>query len=291
MKGMRTGSQRVRSHDGHRWRFVDSGRGDPFFNMALDEAIARTVARGKALPTVRVYGWDPAAVSIGYAQRAQQVIDLTRCARQGIPVVRRLTGGRAVLHEREVTYSVAALRRQWGPAVSVLSIYKYIGRALVAALRHLGIRAQLSRPPWDRTASLRRPGNAHPCFSSAGRYEVMVRGRKLVGSAQRWLEDVVLQHGSVLLGQEHSRLAELLPAEQGSSGRRAARQLTEKTISLSVLLSRPVSHAEVSQALRSGFEEMLAGRLEAESISPQEEALARSLVQERYGRLEWTLRA
>jgi lipoate-protein ligase A len=240
---------------------------------------------------VRIYGWKPAAVSIGYAQRAQQVIDLARCAREGIPVVRRLTGGRAVLHEQEVTYSVISGRRQWGPSASVMAIYKRIGQALVTALRTLGIEAELSRPTSVRTASLRRPGDVHPCFSSAGRYEVMVRGRKLVGSAQRWLEDVVLQHGSVLLGQEHSRLAELLPGERRTAGRLAARRLTEKTISLSVLLSRPVSYAEVSRALRSGFDEMLGGGLEEAVISPPEEILARSLVEERYERPEWTLRA
>jgi len=215
---------------------------------------------------------------------------MKRCVRQGIPVVRRLTGGRAVLHHREVTYSVISGRRQWGSPATVTAIYKRIGRALVAALRTLGIDAELSRQRPRRTPSPGRSEDAHPCFSSAGRYEVMVGGRKLVGSAQRWLEDAVLQHGSVLLGREHSRLAELLPGEEGAGGRRAARLLAEKTISLGDLLSRPVSHAEVSRALRAGFGEIFGERLESGPVSPREEALARSLVRERYGRLEWTLR-
>jgi lipoate-protein ligase A len=206
-------------------------------------------------------------------------------------VVRRLTGGRAVLHQREVTYSVITRRTEWGASASVTAIYKRIGRALVAAMRVLGIDARLSRPCQDRTPVPRRSGDAHPCFSSAGRYEVMVGGRKLVGSAQRWLEDAVLQHGSILLGREHSRLAELLPGEEESAGRRAARQLAEKTVSLSELLSRPVGHAEVSRAVRSGFEEILGRRLEDGEIAPEEKQLARSLVRERYGRLEWTLRS
>jgi len=287
---MRTGSQGVRPHDGYRWRFVDTGPGDPYFNMALDEAIARTVARGEALPTVRVYGWAPVAVSIGYAQRAEQVIDLKKCVQQSIPVVRRLTGGRAVLHEREVTYSVIAGRWQWGPLASVMAIYKQIGLALVAALQTLGVDAELSRPHSSRTAFPRRSGDVQPCFSSTGRYEVMVGGRKLVGSAQRWLEDAVLQHGSILLGQEHSRLAELLPGERETTRPREAQRLSAKTISLSALLSRPVDYMEVSRALRSGFEKILGGELETGPISPEEEKLARSLVKERYGQLAWTLR-
>jgi lipoate-protein ligase A len=258
--------------------------------MALDEAIARSLACGESPSTVRIYGWKPAAVSIGYAQRALRTVDLKKCVRQGIPVVRRLTGGRAVLHHREVTYSVIASRRQWDSPLTVTAIYKRIGRALVAALQTLGIDAELSRPRSRRTLSPGCSEDAHPCFSSAGRYEVMVGGRKLVGSAQRWLEDAVLQHGSVLLGREHSRLAELLPGDRGAGGSRAARLLAEKTISLGDLLSRPVGHAEVSRALQAGFAEVFGGRLESGPVSPGEEALARSLVRERYGRLEWTLR-
>jgi len=288
---MRAGSQGVRAHDGHRWRFVDTGPGDPFFNMALDEAIARTVACGQAPPTIRVYSWRPAAVSIGYAQRAQQVIDLKKCARHGVPVVRRLTGGRAVLHQREVTYSVIAGRRQWGSADSVTGIYKRIGLALVAGLQTLGIDAELSRPRQDRTRPPRRSGDAHPCFSSAGRYEVMVGERKLIGSAQRWLEDAVLQHGSVLLGAEHSRLAELLPDQRETAGPRAVRRLAAKTVSLTTLLSRPVSYEEVAGALRVGFGEVLGIELKSGSLSLREQTLARSLVRDRYGRLDWTLRS
>jgi len=290
MERAKTGSQGIRTHDRHRWRFVDTGPGDPYFNMALDEAIARTVARQQAPPTVRIYGWSPAAVSIGYTQRAQRVIDIRKCARRSIPVVRRLTGGRAVLHHREVTYSVIAGRLQWGPSASVMAIYRRIGLALAAALRTLGIDAELVRPRPGRPVSPRRSGNAHPCFSSAGRYEIMVKGKKVVGSAQRWLEGAVLQHGSVLLGEEHSRLAELLPGEPGTAGSRAARLLAAKTVSLSTLLSRPVSYGEVAEALRTGFEEMVAGRLESGSVFSQEETMARALVRERYGRLEWTLR-
>jgi lipoate-protein ligase A len=240
---------------------------------------------------VRIYGWKPAAVSIGYAQRAPEVIDLKKCARQSIPVVRRLTGGRAVLHDQEVTYSVVAQRSQWDAPASVLGIYKRIGRALVVALQQLGIRARLSRSRPDGTGWGTRVGNPQPCFSSTGRYEVLAEERKLVGSAQRWLGEVVLQHGSILLSHEHARLATLLPDENRSTGQRAAQRLSQRTISLSSLLSRRVSYKEVSAALQYGFAEVLEATLRSGRISLPEQELARSLVRERYGRLEWTLRA
>jgi hypothetical protein len=104
------------------WRFLDTGYADPFFNMAVDEAIAIMGRQGWP-PTVRVYGWRPAAISIGYSQRIQEALDLKRCARLGIPLVRRITGGRAVLHNEEVTYSVIATREHLGSGNSVLEVY------------------------------------------------------------------------------------------------------------------------------------------------------------------------
>jgi lipoate-protein ligase A len=271
------------------WRFLDTGYADPFFNMALDEAIARAVGDQESPPTVRVYGWRPAAVSIGYFQRALDTLDLRRCAGLDIPVVRRLTGGRAVFHDQEVTYSVIALRNQWGSPASVLEIYRHIGLALVAALRRLGVSARLGRPQPDGSARTDGRGS-HPCFSSAGRYEILVSGRKLVGSAQRWLGEVVLQHGSLLTGPGHARIAELLPHGGALQGERAVRRLREKTVSLVSLLSREVTFAEISQALFDGFVEVLGSSLVPGKITPGEEKLAHDLIKGRYGQLQWTLR-
>jgi lipoate-protein ligase A len=257
--------------------------------MALDEAIAVLLRRGKTQPTVRVYGWKPAAVSIGYFQNIRRTLDLTRCARLGIPVVRRLTGGRAVLHDQEVTYSVIAPRRQWGREASILDVHKHIGLALVAALEQLGIEARLERPR-ARKATPSGSGDRSPCFSSAGRYEVMVAGRKLVGSAQRWLGDVVLQHGSLLVGPGHARIAALLPGSEGLTEEQAARSLQEQTISLDSLLSRQVSFVEVARALQGGFAKKLSGALQPAGVTAGERLLCRDLVRERYGWQGWTLR-
>ena len=257
--------------------------------MALDEAIA-TIAAGEAGgPTIRVYGWRPPAVSIGYFQNVLETVNFRKCARLGIPLVRRLTGGRAVLHDQEVTYSVIATGAQLGVGTSVLQIYRLIGPCLAAALRHLGIDAQLSRSA--RASILHRATvGRDPCFSSVGRYEVVVDGRKIVGSAQRWLGEVVLQHGSLLTGDGYQDIAHLLPGDSSAEGERAIRELKAKTVSLGALLSRQITYAEVAGALFDGFAETLKSPLRMAQLLPREEDLAHKLVRERYGQQEWTLR-
>lgn len=270
------------------WRFMNTGHADPFFNMALDEAIARSVEAGQSPPTLRIYGWRPAAISIGYSQKAMDTVNLKECARQGIPVVRRLTGGRAVYHHQEVTYSLVAPKGYWGEQTSVVEIYRHIGQALVTSLGRLGVGARLSRATAQDVRRRRLPGRT-PCFASAGRYEVMVGGRKVVGSAQRWLGDVVLQHGSVLLGEGHERIAELLPQERAGEGQWAAQRLAEKTATLAALRPGLLSFDEVARALGEGFGETLGCALQPAEPSAGEMATASCLVRQRYGCVEWTL--
>ena len=157
------------------WRFLDTGYADPFYNMAVDEAIA-IVGREGWPPTVRVYAWRPAAISIGYSQRVHNTISLEKCARRGIPLVRRLTGGRAVFHDQEVTYSVIAKRGYFQSSGSVLETYKRIGQGLIASLERLGIQAFLRRVGFSDAEH----GGTHapvPCFTSSGRYEVTIGSR------------------------------------------------------------------------------------------------------------------
>jgi lipoate-protein ligase A len=269
------------------WRFLDTGYNDPYFNMAVDEAMVIMGPEG-CPPTVRVYGWRPAAVSIGYFQRVQKAVDVRRCARLGIPLVRRITGGRAVLHSEEVTYSVIATGRHLRSGASALEVYKRIGQALISSLKHLGIQACLHRMAPHGVAGGTTQGLA-PCFTSSGRYELTVAGRKVVGSAQRWLGGMVLQHGSLLTGDDHLRIAQLLPQNEVSEQEKMAQELRERTISLDALLSRRVRFDEVASALLHGFQEALQSPLEPGRLRHQEEILARRLVQERYGRQEWTL--
>lgn len=266
---------------------MDTGYADPFYNMAVDEAVA-TVGQNEGVPTIRVYGWRPAAISIGYFQKVRQTVNPQRCAQVGIPLVRRLTGGRAVFHSQEVTYSVIAAKEDLGSGGSVLEVYRRIGQALVLSLERLKIQACLHRMN-ARSARKGVPHSPVPCFTSSGRYEVMVDGRKVVGSAQRWVGGVVLQHGSLLIGEGHLQIVQFLPQSDVADREKIVQELRDKTIWLGALLARPVSYAEVADALFHGFQQAFQVSLKPGRLWPEEESLARRLVRERYGRQEWTL--
>ncbi len=181
-------------------RIIVQGPGDAFFNMALDEAISEAVRRKLSPPTLRLYEWSRPSLSIGYFQRTSD-IDVGYCRKMGYPVVRRLTGGRAVLHDSELTYSFAASADFTVFRGSLREDYMSISRALVLMLRLNGI---------DAEASFERRGNAGrrspACFRALSYGEITARGRKIIGSAQRRYPDGFMQHGSVLLSFDARQL-------------------------------------------------------------------------------------
>jgi len=232
------------------WRFIDSGPADGTTNMAVDSALLEGVDRGSSAPALRVYAWEPPTVSTGHSQRLASELDLDACREAGFGVVRRPTGGRAVLHAGELTYSVVGRAGVSPLGGSIAETYEAIARALVAGLSKLGVEADLA--PVATTARGRGEA-APPCFVSAGRFEIVVGGRKLVGSAQRRRGGAVLQHGSLLVDDSHARLADVMRVREAD--RPAVRRaLLSKTTDLYTLLGRPVGFSEVASAMRSGFE-------------------------------------
>lgn len=221
--------------------------------MRLDESLARQLQRGQGCPTLRFYGWSPWAVSLGYNQQDAD-LDREACMRDGIDIVRRPTGGRAILHAEELTYCVVmhAGRR------SVLDVYNSVSRALVRGLALFGVSASLQKSQPDFAAAYRQVSSI-PCFTSSARYEIEVDGRKLVGSAQRRFadgeRDVVLQHGSILCGPAHKRLVGYLTVRDDSAVSRLRTEMEERTVDLSEILGGPVDRVELARAVRRGFEE------------------------------------
>jgi lipoate-protein ligase A len=261
------------------WRLLLTEALDGATNMAVDEALLRARPQAGGAPTVRFYGWRPATVSLGYAQPLDETVDRRRCAALGIGLVRRPTGGSAILHEppeREVTYSVVAREGDFPGAGDVLETYRVLGVGLAAGLRRLGVAAALV--PLVRG---RRDGGAAPvfCFRRAGAYEIAVEGRKLVGSAQRRQRGAFLQHGSVLLDADPDRIRAVFPSE----GDPASGMTT-----LAQVLGRAPSFDAVVDALTTGFEEALGTRLVPAGLSPHERALVESLVAGKYGTEGWT---
>ncbi|MFH1866274.1 MAG: lipoate--protein ligase family protein [Candidatus Eisenbacteria bacterium] len=233
------------------WRFLNSGRADGATNMAVDEAILAGVRDGSSPPTLRVYAWEPPTVSIGHSQKASTELDLQACARKGFGVVRRPTGGRAVLHAGELTYSVVGPSGVPPLGGSIAESYRAIAAGLMLGLTALGIHAELAPAS---TASRSRGEVAPPCFVSAGRFEVVVEGRKLIGSAQRRVGAAVLQHGSLLTDGTHLQIADVLRVRKESERAAIRRTLALKATDLAALISPPVGFEVLAGVIRTGFE-------------------------------------
>lgn len=256
------------------WRFMNTGSRDGAANMAIDEALLVGTNRSLSPPTVRVYGWEPPTVSTGYSQDVSGELDLEACGREGFGVVRRPTGGRAVLHAGELTYSVVGPSGEPPLGGTIMEAYQAIAEALVAGLSALGVEADLARVA---TEARGRGGVSPPCFVSAGRFEVVVGGRKLIGSAQRRVGRGVLQHGSLLIDSTHERLADVLRLESDRERAVVRRALSTKTTDLNAILGRDVRFAEVADAMRSGFETAWGVKFNEAPLTDAESGLAEEL--------------
>ncbi len=279
------------------WRLILSGANDGYFNMALDEALLFSCRQELSPPVVRLYGWNPPAVSIGYSQCALKAVDVRKCERQGVDLVRRITGGRAVLHHQEITYSVCASSSRF-PELGddIGETYRKLSLALLESLRILGVEADWVRP-WAETKPLPvNAGRRTPCFLTNSRYELTVKGKKLVGSAQRRFslrrgEEIIhsfIQHGSIPTGESACGLAFFLPEDDFT--RQLQQSLSEKSTHLGSVLGREVSAEEMAGAMKQGFERCFDCRLEESTLRQSEVQTARDLSRRKYGSDGWNLR-
>lgn len=274
------------------WRLLDTGFSAGATNMAVDEAILLGVVEGRSPPTLRFYGWRPPCVSVGYAQSLRGEVDLEACRARGYTWVRRPTGGRAVLHADELTYSVVAPQSEERVAGDILTSYRRLSLGLLAGLRLLGCQAmQAERPPLAQDAAQSEAqgkvkGDSAACFDVPAHYEITALGRKLVGSAQVRRRGAVLQHGVLPLVGDIARLADVLAL---SAGERAAlrAKLSGRAIALDEALGRAVAYREAVLVLTEGFAQALNLRLQPGELSAYErEAAAR--LEDKYAGDEWT---
>lgn len=248
------------THTEHRpaWRLLDTAPAPGAWNMAVDEALADAVRAGGP-PTLRLYRWNPACLSLGRNQPADGY-DRDEIRRRGLDVVRRPTGGRAVLHARELTYSVAVRDNVLG---SPRNAYAAVNRALVAGLRRLGVDARL-QPAGGGRAPL--PSLA-PCFEQPVEGEVVAGGRKLVGSAQRRERGVILQHGSLILHDDQALLAELM--RPGAAVPPASPPAT-----LAELMGTVPEWPDLAAAIAWGWRESVGGEVTADTLRAEDEERA-----------------
>lgn len=259
------------------WRLVVDGEATGAWNMAVDEALAEQVQARGAAPVLRFYRWNPPCLSLGFAQ-PHTVADRAFCAAHGIDLVRRPTGGRAVLHHLELTYSLAAPIGSCGFSADLQANYHAICRALVAGLHALGVAAELS----GTSGATLRPTEAVPCFIGPAAGEVVVGGRKLVGSAMRRLGDAVLQHGAILEGWD-GRL------QAGCLGLADDGELRPAVVTLADLLGEVPNHGLLTDALANGFSSTFGAALTRSELSPAERYRAELLAREKYAHRRWTI--
>jgi lipoate-protein ligase A len=268
------------------WRLLRTPPARGAWNMALDESILEHVHRGDSIPTLRLYAWTPACLSLGHAQSYADV-DTARLQARGWDVVRRLTGGRAILHTDELTYSITASADEPRVAGTVLESYNRLARALLRAVQMLGL-------PVEMKEHANRPGGPtlNPvCFEVPSTYEITVDGKKLIGSAQARKKEGVLQHGSLPLGGDLTRICQTLVFADESAREGAAARLLARATTVESVLGHAVDWETAAQAFIHAFESELGLIFEEGEVSASESARAGELVQEKYAHPSWTERS
>lgn len=271
-----------------KWRLLNTGCSQPALNMALDEACMILLSQGKVPPTVRFYGWNPPGISIGYLQSAND-IDEYACKAAGVQIVRRITGGRAVFHDDELTYSLLVPESYSLFPNSVLGAYKVICCGIMCGLRYLGIPADMDTSAGTGKRAL-NPHSSAACFDASSRHEIVVNGRKLVGSAQCRKHRVLLQHGSIINSFDVEKFFSLLRFPISKRRERLKAIFLQKATSIEEILGYRYPFATLVEAFAKGFRQGLNIDLELSEPTQEELSIAEVLVKEKYANESWNFR-
>jgi len=270
------------------WRLLyespDAVLTDGASNMARDEAILQAVGAGLAPPTLRLYGWQPACLSLGYGQRVSDA-DEARLRDHGWLLVRRLSGGRAILHVDELTYSLVLPADHPLTAGSVMDSYRRISAALIGAVQRLGAVSETARRETTGRAEVRAV-----CFETPSDYEITANGKKLVGSAQVRQARAVLQHGTIPLSGDISRICDGLQFVDEAVRELAKTSVRSRAITLSEAVGHSVSWEAAAEGVHGAFAEVLNIRMTPGVLSDAEWAQTESLRTSRYDAKDWTHR-
>lgn len=260
------------------YRFINTGTQNAALNMAIDEAVLIHHLRGEVPPTLRVFRWLQPSISLGRFQYVEREILSGACEQQGVALVRRPTGGRAVYHRDEFTYSMV-IGKSYDVPTGVVAAYAYLARGIISALAKLGVQAELS----EGRAS-KNPAAA--CFASSTQADLTSGGYKMVGSAQVWRDDALLQQGSLPLDDRSAEFYSLLSFPSDAQREEALALYREHTTPLHTFVP-DVSWDDVASAFRAGFSEALQANFVPGELGTSEWELAHQLVEEKYSKLAW----
>ena len=246
------------------WRLLKTGYADAYTNMAIDKAILYAHSRKLVPPTVRFYQWNPPAISIGYFQSLEREIDLVECRSRGVDYVRRITGGGAVYHDKELTYSIVITEDHPDIPYNILESYNRICNSIIKGLDKLGIKSMYS------------PIN-----------DIIVDGKKISGNAQTRKYKTILQHGTILMDVDVDTMFTLLRVPDEKIKDKFIANVKERVTSIRKILGRDVTFDELAEALKKGFEEEFNIKLIEGELTPEEKEMTKDFERNHFSREEW----
>ena len=254
-----------------KFRFIDTDYNDQFMNMAIDEALLIS-----KIPVLRFYRWKPSTISIGYFQSMKNEINIEKCKELGIGYVRRLTGGKAVFHDKELTYSFI-IDESLMPK-TILESYKQISEGIVNGLVELGINPEMRKEVDKKLQSSN-------CFHVPSYYELTINNKKFVGSAQKRQNGKILQHGSILIDADYDLMCSLF----SQNSENFLEETKKRVTSISNELGKKITYQQLGTFLKSGFSKAFKAEMYESQLTHEESQLAKKLVREKYATDAWNL--
>lgn len=239
------------------WNFINTGSKNPYYNMAMDEALLNFVSRGEIDPVIRFYTWNPATLSIGYFQRLQKEIDIDKVKEKGYGLVRRQTGGRGVLHDKELTYSVIVPESHPNMPSTVTEAYKIISQGLLEGFKNLGFETYFAIPRSKEERDKLKQPRSSVCFDAPSWYELVVEGRKIAGSAQTRQKGVILQHGSILQDIDIDDLFDMFKFKNERLKAKMKENFCQKAVAINDISNQHITLNEMENAFEAGFKKGL----------------------------------
>ncbi|HDF0725769.1 TPA: lipoate--protein ligase family protein [Staphylococcus aureus] len=271
------------------WNFINTGSKDPYYNMAMDEALLNFVSRGEIDPVIRFYTWNPATLSIGYFQRLQKEIDIDKVKEKGFGLVRRQTGGRGVLHDKELTYSVIVPESLPNMPSTVTEAYRVISQGLLEGFKNLGFNTYFAVPKTPEERQKLKQPRSSVCFDAPSWYELVVEGRKIAGSAQTRQKGVILQHGSILQDIDIDELFDMFIYKNERLKLKMKEAFVEKAVAINDISDKHITISQMEEAFEKGFKKGLNIELKPLELTEAQLAEVEELT-EKYRSDEWMFR-
>ncbi|MCR4421746.1 MAG: lipoate--protein ligase family protein [Exilispira sp.] len=265
----------------NKWRLIIHGENDPFYNMAVDEAIAKMTGENPEFPTLRFYRWNPATLSLGYFQKFKTEIDYEFCKINNIGIVRRITGGRAVLHDDEITYSVCIPANNPIYEKNLIESYKLIAEALAEGLALLNLNPQFNYKKLPDIHS------SSACFDAPSLYEITVNGKKIIGSAQKRFQNVFLQHGSIPFTIDSEKLFNCFKFPNLETKDRLKNNFKKIATGINMEKEETTSVEKAINAFVEGFKNKFEIEFFQDDISQIEKNLIEETLYSKYASSEW----